>query len=854
MAETFIRSGAVNFGTKAVDLGTSLEDALKPVGGKLRDFGDWIVAKRAKELHKQGRETGLVPSDVDAVVRAFDKDPDFQRAFEAVKAWNDAVLQYAVSSGLVTKESAAAMREMNQDYVPFHRVFEVGAGEAPSNESSGKGSGLNPGKPGSLKRMTGSTRTIVDPLETMVKNAYAIITASEKAAISNAVAEMAAMPNMGKWVEKVAAPQQMTAVPVDRIRKQLEDEGADLGNVEDDLIVSFFQPATSPAYGENTIRVIRKDGTPEFYRLNRHLHDTFHALDLDDAGKLIRILSVPAQMLRAGVVLEPSFNFANALRDTVGAAVLSKYGAKPFETTFRGIAALINKPNLVAEWAAAGGRSSVEANYFDRKKMQKYLAEKISKDLTAAERALIVAKSPLAALRWMATQFEEATRIGEYEIAYKALTKSGMPKGEARRLAAFEARDRQDFAKGGAKTKILRHMAAFWNAQLQANVKLAQAFKERPAQTIAQGLAFVTLPKLLEQALNWDDEDYWDRPQWERDAFYMIPIGKDDAGHTRFMRIPVPFEIGVIFASVPGRFLAWAKENDPDAVKDLPGVLLKQTVPNPLPQTVTTVIELMPDQGYSIFRGREIVPDSMADMPKDLQWTDQTSALAKKVGETLGVSPMKVDYLIDSTTGGIGKTVVGRQVPGERFVTRDLAVAGKPIQDFYDIRDQLKEDAARLKATGESKGFGPVMLATFEDVAEQIGTLRNEAKAATDDKEKAQLQDQAFKLAKETLKRYKENPEPEEAVKDYAKKQIDMALLLKGRPVRKTKKRPGLSRKLFDETPEEYAQRLKEWEVRRDAADAWLTKHKDDAIVQQAVSAVKRSDKFREKKRLGRMR
>ena len=69
-------------------------------------------------------------------------------------------------------------------------------------------------------------------------------------------------------------------------------------------------------------------------------------------------------------------------------------------------------------------------------------------------------------------------------------------------MAAFEARDRQDFAKGGAKTKIIRHMAAFWNSVLQANVKLAQAFKNRPLRTTLQGLAFITIPKLIEQAIN----------------------------------------------------------------------------------------------------------------------------------------------------------------------------------------------------------------------------------------------------------------------------------------------------------------------------------------------------------------
>lgn len=835
MAETFIRNGAVDFNTKHVDLGKSLEDALKPVAGRLNDFGDWIVAKRAQELHGQGKETGLVPADVDAVAKMYDNDPVFQKAFDDVKAWNDRVLQYAVDAGLVTKNSAAAMRQMNQDYVPFHRLYEVGANEPTSQASFGSGSGLNPGKPSSLKKLKGSTRTIVDPLETMVKNAYAIITASEKAAISNAVADMAKLKDMGKWVEEVAGPSSETKVPLDRIREQLEDAGADLSSVDDDLLMSFWTKASRPVYGENTIRVIGPDGQAKFYRLNRYLHDTFLALDLEDTGKLIRILSAPANLLRAGVVLEPGFNIANVMRDAFSSAVIGKYGAVPFETTIRGVAALIKNPQLVADWAASGGKSSIEYNFFDRKAMQKYLAEKISKDLTPAERAMIWTKSPLTLLRAMATTFEEATRIGEYQKAYDALIKSGLPEGEARRLAAFESRDRQDFAKGGAKTKILRHMTAFWNASLQANVKLAQSLKERPAKTLLSGLAFVTLPKLLEQALNWDDDDYWDRPQWERDAFFLIPNGKDEAGHTKFFRIPTPFEVGVLFGTVPGRFLAWAKQNKPEAVKDLPANILKQSIPNPTPQWAQLLYEdfLSGPQGWSVFRWRPIVPDSLSELPPDLQWTEQTTEAARKLGKALNFSPMKIDYLIESTTGGVGKILTGKSMPQKRFLTTPLNVSAQSIQDFYDIRSKLKQDTGRLRETGEAEGLGPVMAKQFESAADDIAKLRAKARDATG-QGKAQLQEQAYHIAKDMVAKYRANQSPEDAVAEYAKQQAEIAILSHDHPKRK-----------IGEKTSDYNDRMALWQSRHDAAQKWLMDHKDNPVVLGAVDDILHSDAYR---------
>lgn len=780
MAGTFIQAGAVNFNSKEVQLGTSLEDALKPVAGRINDFRDWIVAKRAQELHKQGRNTGLVDSDVNTTATKFDSDPAFQEAFTKIKAWNDAVLQYAVDSGLVTPDGAVNIRRMNQDYVPMHRVFEVGAGE-PGSEGAGTGRGLNVGTPGSLKGLKGSSRDIVDPLETMIRNAYAIITAAEKSAINTAVANLSTRQGMGKWVERIATPKQQVKVGLEKIREQLESEGADLTAVPDDLLLAFFQNSGKAPFGENVIKIVQ-NGEAQFYRLNKDLFDTFNALDLEDSGKLIQIISSPAQLLRAGVTLTPDFAMANAFRDTFGAAIISKYNAFPFEVTLRGLAAMVGNPKLVAEWAAAGGKQSIEATYFDRTKLQSFLKERITKDLTPAERALIITKSPLTALRWFTGALEEATRIGEYAKGVSSLTKAGMPDGEARRLSAFEARDRQDFAKGGAKTKIVRRMAAFWNAGLQANVRLAQAFKQRPVQTTLKGLAFVTLPKLLEQALNWDDEDYWDRPQWERDLFFLIPIGRGKDGHTRFLRLPTPFEVGVIFGTFPGRLIQWAKENDSEAMKSFPALFLKTSVPNPIPQTLQTVFAdfLSGKKGWDVWRGRTVVPEALADLPPEMQFTEQTSVTARNLGKLLGYSPMKIDHIIQGTAGGLGQQTVHQildrafeslgggertaqgKVPGGRFVTTPATVSSESVDQFYKTLEELRTEVAGEKRGRTPKlntGWAPV----FEANSRLIADFRRRGRETTDAAEKAEIRELVLGIARETMAMYREPTAPPSA-------------------------------------------------------------------------------------------
>lgn len=759
MADTFIRSGTVDFQTKKVTLGTSLTDALKPVAGRIADFRRWIVAKRAQELRRQGKETGLVPSDVDVVAATFDADTAFQDAFTKLKAWSDSLLQYAVDSGYISAEHAENMRTLNEDYVPFHRIFEIGAGEDPSQTGGGAGRGLNVGQVGSMRRLSGSQRDIVDPLETLVKNAYAIITASEKSAINAAIAGLSQAKGMGKWVERVATPKESVRLTLEKIRDQLEAAGADTSALPDDLLLQFYQQSYRAPWGENIIKV-SQSGETTFYRLKSDLFDAFHALDNEDSSRFIQILAAPAQWLRAGVTLSPDFALSNLMRDTFSSAVINKYGMVPFEAALRGMAAMIGNPTMVAEWAAAGGAQSIEANYFDRKKLSEFVRRRVTDDLTMGERALIIAKSPLTALRMLTGSLETVTRLGEYQKSYNQAVKGGMSPGEARRLAAYESRDRQDFAKGGAKTKILRHASAFWNAAVQANVKLAQSFRERPIRTMAQGLAFVTIPKLIEQAVNWDDDDYWDRPQWERDLFFMIPISKDRNGHTKFLRIPIPFEVGLIFGTVPGRMTQWAKQNRAQAMKGLPETILRQTIPNPIPQSVQVVIAdfMTGKRGWDFFKMRPIVPETMADLPAELQWTEQTSLTARHVGAKLGFSPLKVDHIIRNTTGGLGQQITHNLIdraiglatgekptalnvaPGMRFFATPAGISSERVELFYTELSRLREAKAGSKMKGESmESQDARKLSAMEAAADEMSAMRKKARAAADQTEKQRI-------------------------------------------------------------------------------------------------------------------
>ena len=117
--------GQVDFST--LDLsGKSFAEILDPVQDKLDDFRDYIVARRAQELHKRDILTGIRNQDADWTVKTLEEryGEDFKPAFENLLEYNDSLLQYLADSGVIAEGSLEKIREFNKNYVPFYRVKE----------------------------------------------------------------------------------------------------------------------------------------------------------------------------------------------------------------------------------------------------------------------------------------------------------------------------------------------------------------------------------------------------------------------------------------------------------------------------------------------------------------------------------------------------------------------------------------------------------------------------------------------------------------------------------------------------------------------------------------------------------
>ena len=192
-AGTFIETATQNARLK--DNGKSLKEILQPLLSdkiaipllpkkvpfslKARDqqnrqtyaeFNNYAISKRVVEKQKTDIETGITLEVAEKVAN----NPKLIKRYEKVRqeliAYNRRLLEYARDRGLITKEAFDAMVAANKEYIGFARVMDV----------TSKGEIISGGKVNPFKRMKGSKKDIIDPIETTYSNTFAIIKKAER--------------------------------------------------------------------------------------------------------------------------------------------------------------------------------------------------------------------------------------------------------------------------------------------------------------------------------------------------------------------------------------------------------------------------------------------------------------------------------------------------------------------------------------------------------------------------------------------------------------------------------------------------------------------------------------------------
>lgn len=694
-AETLIEHGAPERGIK------SLKDILKGIGEKEhKEFSAYLVALHDLDLHKNKQKATFDYTEDAAVLGKHAGNERFQKAAVEIYKYQDYLLQMLVKEGMLTAKAYHTMRKMYPHYIPFFR--DMSDAGMQSFLSGGKGF-VDVSSP--VKRFKGSTRDIIDPLESIIKNTFQFYNTIERNHVGRTFAKLADKNGVGQIVERVHGNKAKT---------------------------------------DNTFNVW-ENGEKVTYETTPELIQTMRMLDKEQSNMVVKILSYPASWLRAGATLSPEFILRNPVRDMIGASIYSKHGFIPVVDTFKGLALFLKKGELYWEYMKSGAAHAAMVS-LDRDYLGGQLRDIMNRDSKVTK----LIKNPLELLRAMSEATEMATRLAEYDNARKGYT------GLANRLfgkdrkpltareAALESRDiTLDFSRRGTHTKRLNQITAFFNATLQGADKMARAFKEDPRGMTVKTMLYITLPSVLLWYMNKDNERYQELPQWEKDTFWIIP------GKENMYRIPKPFEAGVLFGTSFERMLQYfddAKNNRKSVgFKGYGERVMDSLAPGLIPTGAIPVLEYMTN--YSFFRQRSIIPQSQENLPAHLQYGANSSEVAKFVGDKINVSP----YMVDNTIRGLGGGLAGLglsaidaatgakennaskkwyEAPGLRGFTAAPYQSSNSVQRVYDDYKEQEKLHNEFKLTGQRPdGYDAKEFAKLKNASDSLKGLNKASKA-----------------------------------------------------------------------------------------------------------------------------
>lgn len=602
--------------------GTGEKDALlgifSDLGKDLHNWLGWMAGHRAELLMEQGRENLLSEQDI-AALKGLDKGKE-AKFMEAKARWNRlnaATLDLAQEAGLFTADARAEFE--NEWYIPFFRESDDGDVIAPfkpkgiANQNAG------------IKKLKGGEANTNDLLENIFTSTSKLIDASMK--------NMAAQKTVWNLadtgaIEVVAKPNMM--------------DWRALKNGKDLITVKLE--------GEDyMIRVV----DPDLYRAM-----TF--FDRQPFGSVVNVASKAKRLLTAGVTASPEFMLRNFLRDSLSSWAISKDGFKPVIDSIKGVKKTLAMEGSTIDVMFSG--ASFLGGYVNGNDptamadtVRKSLRRKgmTPEQITQYEKSIIrnaaQAKGVVADVWEKYNRYGEALENANREAVYEAAIKAGKSHAQA----AFESKDLMDFSMLGAARLIqgASLVLPFFNARLQGLGKLSRELRDNPRE-IAKRAGMITAMSLGLLAMNWDDERYEELPDWDKDSNWHFFVGD------QHFRIPKPFEIGVMFGTIPERMVRamGGKDTGAQLGKAVARAIGETFALNPTPQIVKPVVESY--FNYDSFRGGPIENAQDLAVKEEARYNEQTSLLMREVGEAMGVSPKKLEHLLIGYTGTIGSYIM----------------------------------------------------------------------------------------------------------------------------------------------------------------------------------------------------
>jgi len=630
-------------------------------------------------------------------------------ASEAHRKYDDTLLKLLVEEGWLSKNNYETIKSKPESeyYASFMREMDS-VGEQVLG-------GKDP-----LKRIKGSELRKIPTIESSISNTYKTIKLLETIKLNKSVVDLKDLtPDLAEVIKEIK-PHYIT--------KDMPGRPGPRGGTK----VSI----RSPIQPKNTI-IVPVNGVKHFWEVPPDVHKAIDYYSPQEMSMVIKILSGPAKLLRAGATLTAEFIMRNPVRDQFSAMVYSNYGYVPFIDFGKGLFELMKKGDLYQEFKAGGG----EQSYFTS--MDRTTLNMTSKDILGFRKGLKT-YNPIEYLRIASEAMEKVTRLGVY--------KKAKAKGATVPEATAAARESTlDFRRIGEERRI-NQIIAFWNANVQGIDIMRRKIKKHPGRTLLRLTMGITIPSIALWLFNNSDDDRKERynalPGWRKNFFWNIII-KD----MPVISFPKPFELGLIFGSLPERILDYIALNDPKEIKTIVQSIKDGAMPGLIPTAALPIIENMTN--WSFFMERPIESETIKRLPPGQRANQYTNSVLKKIGKVTNISPIKMENWVRGWSGGLGKLGLDivdplfktdvpevskkwyEVTPGIKgFIAKEpIGGAGKDITNFYDNLEEITQAEQGYKVliktdTKEAREFDErtnrirIFAKTFRKESLKLGELR----------------------------------------------------------------------------------------------------------------------------------
>ena len=637
-----------------------------------RMFTVYQAGKRAKQVGWEKLWVGnpaKAKAEYDAVMAQLKSNPQMRDAFEAAsveyKAFNNGLVDFLVQTGAMTKEQADKLKSI--DYVPYYRVNK-GSGDVElfTDKEVPIRIGNIKDEP-QLQQLVGDNTQILPLSVSSVQNAFMLVDMGLR---NQRVKDTSFL------LHKMGIASRISPSEVERVTNKDEIEAAAKKGKKIEPKTKLVNIAPS---GRDVVH-FRVDGKPHFAVIDTDMYDI--PADLIVKGMegiktslpmAVKMMGVPADILRKFVTRNPAYAIRQAIRDPLTAWMTTGTDGVPIFNSFKQLSSMV------------AGRSETERKLMETGAISSNVFTGGPEDFKRFLRDISAGKSGweklMAKADAFAMQGDAATRAVVYE--------DSIAKGLSEQQALLRTLESMNFGRRGLSPTMyyLNTLIPFFNAQVQGLDVLYRAFTNKMPYSeqlkireklIARGL-LMGAATLAYAAMMQDDEAYKRAKPEERLANWFVYI----PGMDQPLKVPIPFELGYLFKSLPEAVfnMGAADEKSQDITKGM-GKLMMLSNPFALPQAVKPVTELY--LGKSFFGGDIESQREIKNMLPTERYRSTTTELSKVLGGATGdagITPIGWDHLIRGYTGGLGIALVSLANP---ILNTEATMVEKPSKKLHE--------------------------------------------------------------------------------------------------------------------------------------------------------------------------